>query len=465
MNCAITSNRRVSSDPSMKTFDDAVAYLYSFVSYEQKSDWSYNDKTLNLKRYHEFLSALGSPQMRLPIIHVAGSDGKGSTCAMLASVLEVAGYRVGVYQSPHLQHVRERIQINRACIPESDFTRLTGQLKESVEQQRHQAHGYATFFELMTAMAFLYFLEQNVDAVILETGLGGRLDATNVADPKVTVITRISLEHTHLLGDTLEKIADEKLGIARANTPMVIGPQEETLLPHFHTRLNDHPATVCFVQNEIRKTMHEDTPGHQHVELQTSTECYEIALVMHGAYQADNAATALAALLLWNRECPVRAVTHEHIIRGLGAARIPGRFEVIPLQSSRRIVLDVAHTVRGAHALRESLTRLDAGGNVTFVIGVLRDKPVAEMIHALYRTGDTVVITTTPSPRGMPVPQILRAIQDYQPPPEAIENPVEALQHAMETTSDSTIVVCGSLYLVGELRSWLEKQGMVQAQD
>ncbi|MDP8245433.1 MAG: folylpolyglutamate synthase/dihydrofolate synthase family protein [Candidatus Hinthialibacter antarcticus] len=444
----------------MKNLHDALNYLYSFVSYERKANWNYSDKTLNLDRFRKLLKDIGNPQDGLRIIHVAGSDGKGSTCAFLSALLQAKGCQVGLYTSPHLHHIRERIQINGKCISAPAFVRWTQSLKETVERRRHPSRGYATFFELLTAMAFLYFRERGVDYAVIETGLGGRLDATNVADPLVSVITHISMEHAHLLGDTLEEIADEKLGIIRPNAPVVVGSQDPALLPHFKQRLREHKAQTVFTDQDYaigpqqvgprgRKVVVNNTRSHQQ---------WTLRIPLVGRYQGRNALTALAALQALEQSGAVPAFTQRELRRGFASVQWPGRFEVIRRARQAPIVLDVAHTVKGAAALRESLDESFPKQRRVFVCGFLQDKNAAGMVKELCRPDDVLVLTQAPTPRGMSIEQIETLLQQNGvQPPRQIErrtSPRSALRRAVELARPrDVIVIAGSLYLIGALRN------------
>ncbi len=443
----------------MNSLRDALDYLYSFVSYERKAQWNYSDKTLNLKRFERLLHEVGSPQHSLRIIHVAGSDGKGSTCAFLSSLLQAKGYNVGLYTSPHLHHIRERIQTNGRCISPQAFVKWTQALKQTVERRKHPHRGYATFFELLTAMAYLYFQERGVDYAVIETGLGGRLDATNVADSIVSVITNISMEHAHLLGDSLEKIADEKLGIVKPHTPVVVGSQDKKLLPHFNKRLKNHSGEVTFVDRDY--TIVSQTTTACGRELTISSKSHSQATVripLMGRYQGRNAVAALAAVHVLEASGECSPYTNQELRNGFQSVEWPGRFEVIRRARKAPIVLDVAHTVKGAAALRESLDEIFSKRRRVVVCGFLQDKDAAGMVKRLCAPGDALVLTQAPTPRGMAVEQIEALLRQHGvKPPQQIERrkpPASALNHAITIARPTdVIVIAGSLYLIGALRN------------
>ncbi len=445
----------------MKTFQDALDYLYSFVSYEKNTNWKYTAQTLNLERFRTFLHSIGHPQQRLKAIHAAGSDGKGSVCAMVASVLQHLGYRVGLYTSPHLHSIRERIAINNEWIPEEEFIRLTRHLREAHEQLPLNSKGYATFFELLTAMAFLYFDEQNVDFAVIETGLGGRLDATNVMNPVVTVITHISLEHTDKLGKTLQAISNEKLGITRPHVPIVIAPQVDEVESHIRNQTQTHKSKRIFVQERYHllgsswgrryRRIAYTKPPHKKV--------IHIFLPMPGEYQINNALTAVATLETLHEVQPLLCFNPTAIAQGLKQTRWPGRFEIIAPKNQAKIILDVAHTELGAIAVRRSLDQLFPKRQRIFVLGFLQDKNIRGIYQELVRQQDQTVITVAPSERGASLGMIQEAIVPANAV-AAIENPKEAFYKARQLAGKShIIIVTGSLYLVGEIRN-----AIIQAQ-
>ncbi len=440
------------------SFKEAIRYLYSFVSYEHKSDWGYSDKTLNLQRYRGLLEVLGHPQNEIAAIHVAGSDGKGSTCAMLSSTLQSLGFKTGTYLSPHLENIRERICINDCWISEEEFTVWTHFIYQTLETMPPMPEGYATFFELLTTMAFLHFKKQKVDFAIIETGMGGRLDATNVMrDPLVTIITHISLEHTERLGNTLAEIADEKLGITRPHVPVVIGHQEESLYPHFKERLKEHRAPVIFTDESYFIRKHER--NHYYRSVTIAHEPYTertVNIPLFGYYQLQNVRNTLATLDLLRERDIIGEFDSYQLDEGFKNTYWPGRFEIIWRNNQAAVVLDVAHTVKGAWSLRNSLDEIFPKRKCYFLMGFLYGKKVIEMLNHLAREGDHFLFTKAPSPRGMPIEQIRSEIDGWTHPVEARmeeEFPANALQRALQLAGlEDVIVVTGSLYLVGELR-------------
>ncbi|MBN2327396.1 MAG: bifunctional folylpolyglutamate synthase/dihydrofolate synthase [Candidatus Omnitrophica bacterium] len=441
------------------TYKQALRYLYSFVSYERKTNWTYSNKTLNLDRFRLFLEKLGNPQFGFPSIHAAGSDGKGSVCAMTASVLRSMGFKVGVFSSPHLHDIRERIIINGEWISKQAFSRLTRRLQEIGEQEAPLPQGYVTFFELLTAMAFLYFQEEQVDFAVVETGMGGRLDSTNVMRPKLSVITHISLEHTEQLGNTLEAIADEKLGITQPDIPVIIGRQEKNLTAHFHRRLKNHRAPVVFVDEQYRISASRCGRKYRQLDIERTSEPLRqrrIHIPLFGHYQMENAATVLAAIDALHENGVIPPPSPTALDRGFRRVIWPGRFEVFRRKDRSILVLDAAHTAKGAASLRLSLDEQFPRKKRVFLLGFLQGKKISDMIRSLARSGDAMIFTQAPTPRGSSLDMIrecLSGIDTTNMETYFIQTPARALAQAEKIAAPKDVLCAtGSLYLVGEIR-------------
>ena len=441
------------------TYQEAIRYLYSFVSYEKKTNWTYSDKTLNLQRFKDFLHLLGNPQDGFRSIHVAGSDGKGSVCAMTASALRAMGYRVGIFSSPHLHDVRERIAIDGEWISKRTFARWTNHLKQQAERHSPLPQGYVTFFELITAMAFLHFQEEKVDFGVIETGMGGRLDTTNVMHPCVTTITHISMEHTEQLGNTLEAIANEKLGITRPDVPIVIGRQDKELLPHFHIQLSNVQAPVTLTDENYRIASNRCGQRYREIEIESlagEPTARRVRIPLFGRYQMENAVTALATLDALVQNQVIERPSQQVIDKGFRNTTWPGRFEIVRGSNRPTIILDVAHTAKGAASLRLSLDEQFPKKPRVFLVGFLQGKKIEEMLKTLIRPCDALIVTKAPTPRGASLETIKEALsQSSSNESKAIyiANPKRALAKAMELTPHNQLLcVCGSLYLVGAIR-------------
>jgi dihydrofolate synthase/folylpolyglutamate synthase len=421
-------------------------------------------RKFELSEMRVLAEALGHPERSFPSLLVAGTNGKGSTSSTLASILCSAGYRVGLYTSPHLSRVNERVQIfdgrdgKDGGQPISDdlfaslYFRIDDCARSLVATGKLGAH--PSFFEAMTALAFLAFAEARVDIAVLEVGMGGRLDATNIVEPLISVITDISLDHTEWLGTTITAIAHEKAGILRQDGVLVTLPQ--------HPEANQAIGEVAVAQNVRGVSAAEYVPVRDQVDLRgvyplhVLGERIEIASPLLGVHQQRNVALAIAAAaeLRNNHGYNIAAA---QIAEGIRSTRWPGRLETFTFDSGPAVLLDVAHNPAGAWALRSALSHLDpAPKSMTAVFGCLGDKAIAEIAQILFPLFDKVILTEVNSPRAASLAAMRAAAESTGVSTEAAENPEEALQRARALTGpDGLVVVTGSVYLVGALREIL----------
>lgn len=375
------------------------------------------------------LAALaGNPQNKLRFIHVAGTNGKGSTCAMLESIYRAAGLRVGLYTSPHLVSFRERIQVNRKPISPAEVVRLVEWLKPLLAQFGPTEQ--PTFFEAVTVIALQYFAEQNCELVIWETGLGGRLDATNIVTPLASVITNIQLDHQRWLGDTHAKIAAEKAGIIKPGVPCITATDEPAALAVIQETalLQGSPLTLV-------------TPAHtQHAPLS------ELRLPLLGWHQRMNAAVALATVRVLHAQFPI---ADEVIRNGLATVQWPGRMQLVERGPSQKLVLDGAHNSGGATALRAALEEYFPHAKPTLVLGIMQDKDWDLMCEILAPPAGRIICTRINSPRSADPVKLCAACKRTNPTAEV--RACESLAEAFSlTTADEFVIVAGSLYLIGE---------------
>lgn len=409
-----------------------------------------------LSRIQGALQRLGNPENRLKVVHVAGTNGKGSTCAMLASILQAAGYRTGLYTSPHLVRFNERIQINGEMISDQDLERY-GQFVAEVAKEFEASGDPLTHFEFATALGFLYLAEKAVDVALIEVGLGGRMDATNVGDCVLSVITHISYDHTEVLGDTLEQIAGEKAGIIRPSRPVVVGPQQDEALAVLVRVAGERQAPLTYVSSDA---VPKYSAAHNGMRLFWN-DGFTIHLPLQGTYQAQNAAVARAAVQTlasngWQ-------IPEQAVVQGFETVQWPGRMEIVC--KSPMLVLDGAHNLDGAQSLRASLDRFWPKSPVVYVLGLTGHKPVKDILAALYRPGSRFVFTAPAQSRGPAIsPGTLQAAaKAIGAQAEAAENLRYALRKAlMQLTPGGIVCICGSLYLVGEAKALLEKEERVQ---
>ena len=389
------------------------------------------------------MERFGNSQDRLPVIHVAGTNGKGSVCAMLASVLRQSGYRVGLYTSPHLIEYTERIQIDGQSIAREDWLSIGLEVKEVAEQIAAAGGNHATFFELITAIAFVYFARAGVDVVVLETGVGGRLDATNVVKhPALCVITSISLDHTKTLGDTLEAIAAEKAGILQSGAPVVLA--------------QNPPCVRQVVQNRAKEL------GCAYYEA-VPQEGYAVSLV--GDYQKQNMAAAIQAARVL--QAAGWSISDEALRQGLSKAQWPGRMEMTAF-SQKPLLLDGAHNPAGAEALAEYLSRHYAAhpGRVALVFSALAKKDTMHImapLHGCPAIGPVIFTCIDGENRLAELADLWNNLGErpaavrQAPAPRQTESVKEALQTAAEQDVD-LIVGAGSLYLIGDIKALLQSE-------
>jgi dihydrofolate synthase/folylpolyglutamate synthase len=424
------------------TYSAAVAYLYRLQKHGIK---------LGLETMAALLQRLGNPHRRFRSIHIAGTNGKGSTAAMTAAILQAAGYRTGLYTSPHLVEFRERIRVNDVMISEAETARLTERLKGLCEPDLA-----ATFFECTTAMAFRHFADERVDIAVLEVGLGGRFDATNVVQPMACAITTIALDHQEYLGSTLGSIAFEKAGIIKANVPVVVGPIEGEALQTIERVARAKPAPVLRLNRDFKTRGTWDS-----FSFSGPTVAYRgLTCALPGAHQLANAACAIALI---ESVGPSGVVVEEEAVRsGLTEVRWEGRIEVV--EDRPTLLLDGAHNPAGAAVLADylrSVRETRPSGRVIAVLGMMRDKDHRGFLHALKDVVDHVVLTQADLPRSATGPELKRELEDLLPPSSIAAVPSDALAIAKGMANpEDVICVTGSLMLVGEVKALLRGCGL-----
>ncbi len=394
---------------------------------------------LGLERAIQLLELMGNPHKNLKYLHVAGTNGKGSTVAFLASILKCSGYRVGVYTSPHLIRFNERITINDVQISDEDVIRLTSLIAEYIKSSGLQV----TYFEATTALAFAYFAEQQVDIVVLEVGLGGRLDATNVIIPLVSVITNISLEHTAVLGNTIEEIAREKAGIIKQGVPMVCGVMDEKAIETIQQVARQKRASFYLVNHDIK------IEGNT---IQTKNHIYApIQLALAGYHQIQNAACAvLSAEVLtsqWGR------INYGRIPYALNNTHWPGRLQIIG--QNPLIVVDGAHNPAGTKVLRKAMEDYFDYSKLILILGILDDKDRTNMLRELIADNERLkllILTKPKTSRAFPPDKLLKEADKYCVPAMVCEDIPTAMTMAIKMANeDDMICLAGSLYVVAEV--------------
>jgi len=427
------------------TYTEATEFLFGL----RRFGWR-----LGLETVQQLLSLLGNPHAAAPSVHVGGTNGKGSTAAMVSAILQAAGYRTGLYTSPHLLEFTERIRVNGAPIAEEDVTRLTAHLKDlcAAHFTQHPIPNppadrlpHPTFFELTTAMAFVHFARQAVGAAVVEVGLGGRFDATNVTIPQVSVVTNVSLEHQEYLGRTLPEIAAEKAGIVKPGIPVVTATCGEAYEVIRRTA-SERQAPVVHIQDAYSWTVRESALTGQTLELTGPNRRYEgLQIALAGRHQAENAVTAIATAEALEQQG--FRLGEAAIRRGLHQARWPGRLQTV--SACPRVLLDGAHNPAGAQALAAFLAEhRSILGRLILVFGVLRDKDWEAMLALLGPLADQTILTHPPADRGADPHELISADR-YCPKVEIAIDPGEGLALARSVAKpEDTILVTGSLYTV-----------------
>jgi dihydrofolate synthase/folylpolyglutamate synthase len=425
----------------------------------------------DLAHMRVLLEAMDHPERRFPSVLIAGTNGKGSTAATLASILRASGLKTGLYTSPHLVRINERIQLNGEAISDENFAAL----QESVEGfadrlvKRGELPWHPSFFEMMTAIAFEHFAREKVELAVLEVGMGGRLDATNVVEPLVSVITDISLDHQKYLGNTVGEIAREKVGILRPGRAVVTLPQQpeandvigNTILEVGALAVNAvpyvppvSPASSQYLvpSTEIRASSSEHRMFVYRYPLQVLGEEILVETALVGRHQLRNVALAIAAAVELNRQ-GFGEITAKSIESGVRETRWPGRFQVIAARPGwPEIVIDVAHNPAGAWALRAGLSERHDDRPLIFVFGAMRDKAISEMTEILFPLAERVIATRPENPRAAAPEEIRQAAARTGAEIEVEENVQKAVERARELASGGAVVVItGSIYLVGEV--------------
>ena len=409
-----------------------------------------------LERIQLLCDKLNHPEKQLSVIHVAGTNGKGSAVAMLSSILQAAGYRVGTYTSPHLEKYNERFTINGQEISDDDFAREITLMKAICNEIAAEGKEVPTLFEILTGAAFHYFAEKNVDILILEVGLGGKYDATNIiSTPLLSLIMSISIDHTDFLGDSIEKIATEKAGIIKKNCPVVLYSQTKMVYNIMWTKCQElHAPLYC--------------PDHAEVHISSQTlestvfsiktnllDLKNVELPLLGSYQIRNCITVLeACAVLQNRGL---SVSEEAIRTGLKNAHWAGRMEICGKKPL--IILDGAHNADGIFQLAESIETYFEQKKMTLVLGVLGDKEYEKMAECILPYADTVILTEPQSERKLDVFSLARSISNHNGTIYTEKEIEKAFEKALDVTEENGIILCcGSLYMIGAMRTYIKSR-------
>ncbi|MDD8026278.1 MAG: bifunctional folylpolyglutamate synthase/dihydrofolate synthase [Acidobacteriota bacterium] len=407
---------------------------------------------LGLDNIRVLLHALGDPHLAFPSIHVAGTNGKGSVCAMLDAVLRADGRRTGLYTSPHLVDVRERIRVGGRMIGRAELGRLLGRIRGAIdgllEAGRLDAH--PTFFEVLTTLAFLHFANRKVDIAILEVGLGGRFDATNVVTPLVSAITSIALDHREHLGGSLAAIAGEKAGIIKPGVPVVCGPERGAARAVIKARAAELQAPFRPVFGRGRELLAARTPSGLAFRYASEGDVYEFVPGLRGEHQGVNAATAIAVLRELDRLG--RGPTRRAVMKGLTSVRWEGRLEVVGRRPA--VFLDGAHNEEGARAVARFIRdEIRGRGRFILVFAMMRDKAIRRSARLLFPPARRIILTGIPFTRAASPEEILKAVPEFARKIVIEPDLLRALRLARREAGPAGVVlVAGSLYLVGEVK-------------
>ena len=428
-------------------YQKALDYIYNFLDFEKSGN---ADQALHwdLRRMAALLKRLGNPHLASRTVHIAGTKGKGSVAAMIASVLTASGYKTGLYTSPHLNRYNERIRIGPELISDADIVEFVEKLKPDITAvNRENAYGMLTTFEVTTAIAFAYFREKGVDFQVIETGLGGRLDATNVVDPEESIITAISLDHTKILGDTLAKIAGEKAGIIKPGKTVVSAPQfpdvEKVL-----TGVSEKNGSKLFTAGKELKWEYTGTKDDkQSMRVRGRLGTYEIEIPLLGRHQLENAVVAVAALEVLQEKG--YKISSESVKMGLAGVDWPGRLQV--LSRTPLTVVDGAHNGESAARLVEGLKQYFKFENAILIIGVSSDKDLAGIIKEFKPVFGRVIATSANHPRAKPANILVEELTGYGVNATAGDDVPNAIRKAEQIAGPNDLIcLTGSLFVVGD---------------
>ncbi|MBN2272383.1 MAG: bifunctional folylpolyglutamate synthase/dihydrofolate synthase [Sedimentisphaerales bacterium] len=444
---------KVETKKAFRSYREAVDYLFARTDYEKQANVRYNANTFDLKRMEKLLSLLGNPHKKIDTAHIAGTKGKGSTATMLGKMLEANGYKVGLYTSPHLVNLHERIAVNSEMISERDMYRLLNRIHAPLEKMGKDDP--PTFFEIMTALAFLHFADVKVDIGVIETGLGGRLDSTNVIKPKVVGITSLSIDHQSQLGQTIDSIAKEKAGIFKRGVPAVTVQQEAKAMKVLKSEAEAVNAPLSITGSDIDfshrfETSREDGP-HTRVCLTTPTSRFEhVRVPLHGKHQAINCGLALA--MLDKLKSSGYQIDNEKAAHGLGQVSLPGRMEMIC--DDPRIMIDAAHNAASINALIYAVGQNIPYDSMIVIFGCNKDKDIHGILSMLQYGADKVIFTRSNSPKAM-LPQDLADLytEICGKMCQTALTLGEALQLAKAAVcKEDLILITGSFYLIGQAK-------------
>jgi dihydrofolate synthase/folylpolyglutamate synthase len=432
----------------MKTLDEALDYLYSFINYEVDSSYAYGAVHYNVERTVKLLKLLQNPQKSFDIIHVAGTKGKGSVCAILDGMLRAGGYTTGLFTSPHVHRVNERIQVNGNPIGDNELLKLINLFPTFIDSFRIEDR--PTTFEILTAAAVYYFKEKGTRFGILETGMGGRFDSTNFSDPVITIITPISYDHMDKLGDRIQDIAFEKAGIMKRGKPVVIGYQVYDVEDVFQGRARRLGCPLYRTQGLCSYRVSRATEKGMFFDAVIDGEHFsDLFLSLSGRHQVENAVTALLSLKILDLLPDSRALT-----KSLSSIKFPTRLELF--EKDRRFLLDSAHNADSARVLVQAIRDGFKYKSLTTIVGIVKEKDSKGILQQLEGISDQLIITEPVTHKELDTDSVFQIARSFGGTPKLIRNIEEAINYAVgNSASDDLILITGSFYTTSPARSYI----------
>lgn len=424
-------------------YSEAIEYIHGTKKFGSK---------LGLNNIRELLKQLGDPHNKLKFIHVAGTNGKGSTSSFITNILTKAGYRVGLFTSPYLEKFNERIKINNDDIADEKLANITKVVKNKVDEMLDNGFNHPTEFEIVTAIAMQYYAEENVDFVVLEVGLGGRFDSTNVIESSIaSVITTISMDHTDILGDTLEKIAFEKAGIIKDNGFVICYPQEDEADRVIKKVVHEKNAKLTIVPTDSIEIVSTSEFGSKFNFKYKENSFCDLEIQLLGIHQIYNAATALTTILALNEKGEI-SVSEKAIRDGLKDTKWVGRLEV--LRRNPTFLIDGAHNLQGIKALKDAVKNIFNYDRIILGIAILADKDVDHMISDLVPIADEIVVTEANIFRALKAEDLANKIVKYNKNVTVESDIKKAILKSLEIANENDLIIfSGSLYLIGDVRT------------
>jgi len=406
-----------------------------------------------LDRTKRLLELLGNPEKNLKLIHIAGTNGKGSTSAILGKILEEEGFKIGYFNSPHLEDLEESIRINNENISEEELVNLFNEIKPFVDKVIDEGYNHPTEFEVLTCIMFKHLYNENVDFGVIEVGLGGRLDSTNVITPILSLITSISLDHTNILGNTLREIAYEKSGIIKENVPVVSAIQEEEVLLEIEKKAKEKNTSLYLIKNSDFKLIDIINEEKIYQKVNINFENFDLTLKfpLLGEHQLINLTLALKAVYVLKKEGYIK-INEDKILNAIKNVAWDGRFEII--NNNPKVIIDAAHNLKGIEALKDTIDKYCKYNKLYLLLGILKDKEVDKMVETIAPIADKIYTLTPNSIRAMEGEDLRKIVIKYNKNVENLESYNNTIKEVLSfAKKDDLVIIAGSIYLIGDIRS------------